>query len=94
MLLSSSPCCADGECFDASTQQCSENNQDNTSSDVPDRSCSPLMVCGSCAGFVLLAVNAALNPETVIADNQIPLYIQLYPDNYCLKFWQPPKIGE
>ena len=92
LLLSSSPCCAGDECCNE-TGKGSGNSTENHHSEEPSNSCSPFMVCGSCTGFVVIAGIPDLNSEPVIADDQNIPYFQLYLDNYCLKFWQPPKIS-
>lgn len=93
VLLSSSPCCAGDECCNETGKECSGNSKENHHSEEPSNSCSPFMVCGSCTGFVVIADIPDLNSEPVIADDQNIPYIQLYFDNYYLKFWQPPKLS-
>lgn len=93
LLLSSSPCCVRDECCNEKGAACSENTADNHHSEESANSCSPFMVCGSCIGFVVFAVNPDLNSESEITNNQNTPYIQFYPGNYNLKFWQPPKIS-
>ncbi len=93
LLLSSSPCCAGDECCNETDAACSENAANNHPSEEPANSCSPFMVCGSCCGFVVIAVNPDLNSEPVMTDDLKITYIQEYFDYYYLKFWQPPKIS-
>ena len=93
LLLSSSPCCAGDECCNETGATCSENNANNHSSEGPANSCSPFMVCGSCTGFVVIAINSYLNPETLTTNDLKITYIQKYLDYYYPKFWQPPKIS-
>ena len=89
MLLSSSPCCAGDECCN----ECSENSATKPHPEKPSNTCSPFMVCGSCTGFVIVAVNHDLNSETVITLDLKGSYIHVYLDYYYSKFWQPPKLS-
>jgi hypothetical protein len=93
IILSSSPCCAGDECCNEIGKECSENAAAKHHSEEPSNNCSPFMVCGSCTGFVVIAVNPDLNSETVITDDLKISYIQEYLDYYYPKFWQPPKIS-
>ncbi|MDP3914486.1 MAG: hypothetical protein Q8R96_12210 [Bacteroidota bacterium] len=93
LLLSSSPCCAGDECCNETSAACSENTEDKHHSESPTNSCSPFMVCGSCTGFMVIAVNPDLNSEAVMTEDMKITYIQEYLDYYYLKFWQPPKIS-
>jgi len=93
LFLSSSPCCEGDECCDERRTECSGNTADNPHSEESANTCSPFMVCGSCYGFVVIAVVPELNSETGITNQQNTPYIQFYLGNYNLKFWQPPKIS-
>ena len=93
LLLSSSPCYAGNECCNEMSAACSKNTADHHHSEEPANSCSPFMVCGSCTGFVVIAVNPGLKSETVMTADLKITYIQEYLDYYYLKFWQPPKIS-
>lgn len=93
MLLSSLPCCAGEKCCNETGKECSADSTENHHSEESSNSCSPFMVCGSCTGFVVIAVQPDVNNETGTTADLKTSYIQKYFDYYYLKFWQPPKIS-